>query len=193
VAIRSAGNHTFVYRQMVIGPVGGMRPSDGDLVRVVDRDHLPVGFGLWNSRSQITLRILAPGLSPPGAAFWEGRIRRAIELRREWKLGNASAPNLVQLIERHGVGVFSLVEDCRELDAFSCWLRGHPYAFLNTIKTAEHGRFDAAHELGHLVLHCEKAAHLGHDFEQEANDLLDRARTIGDSYGVNVTGSSGPR
>jgi Zn-dependent peptidase ImmA (M78 family)/DNA-binding XRE family transcriptional regulator len=95
----------------------------------------------------------------------------AIELRREWKLGNAAAPNLVQLLERHGVGVFSLVEGCRELDAFSCWLTGHPYAFLNMLKTAEHGRFDAAHELGHLVLHCDKAAHLGHDFEQEANDF----------------------
>ena len=36
VAIRAAGNHPFIYRKMVIGPVGGVRPVDGDLVRVVE-------------------------------------------------------------------------------------------------------------------------------------------------------------
>ena len=35
------GHHPFVYRKMVIGPVGPIRPRDGDLVRVVDRDGLP--------------------------------------------------------------------------------------------------------------------------------------------------------
>src|SRR3954468_16538498 len=70
VAVRAAGNHPFIYRKMVIGPVGATRPSAGDLVRVVDRDHLPIGFGLWNGRSQISLRLLATGLEPPGRDFW---------------------------------------------------------------------------------------------------------------------------
>src|SRR5689334_12337405 len=71
VAVRAAGNHPFVYRKMVIGPAGSVRPSDGDLVRVVDRERLPIGFGLWNSRSQISLRLLVTGFEPPGRAFWE--------------------------------------------------------------------------------------------------------------------------
>ncbi|HEX8200644.1 MAG TPA: class I SAM-dependent rRNA methyltransferase [Isosphaeraceae bacterium] len=83
VAIRSAGHHPFVYRKMVVGPVGSPRPRDGDLVRVVDRDRLPIGFGLWNGRSQIALRLLSHGDEPPGPAFWEDRIDRAVALRRE--------------------------------------------------------------------------------------------------------------
>ena len=83
VAVRSAGHHPFVYRKMVIGPVGPVRPRDGDMVRVVDRDGLPIGFGLWNARSQINLRILAGGVETPGVEFWEGRIDRALALRRE--------------------------------------------------------------------------------------------------------------
>ena len=39
------------------------------------------------------------------------------------------------------------------MDAFSCWRNGEPFIFLNTFKTTERSRFDAAHELGHLVLH----------------------------------------
>ena len=38
-----AGIHPFVYRKMIIGPVGPVRPRDGDMVRVVDRDGLPAG------------------------------------------------------------------------------------------------------------------------------------------------------
>jgi Zn-dependent peptidase ImmA (M78 family) len=51
------------------------------------------------------------------------------------------------------VRVFSLVEETRHLDAYSLWRNDKPYIFLNTIKTTERSRFDAAHELGHLILH----------------------------------------
>ncbi|WP_376773772.1 ImmA/IrrE family metallo-endopeptidase [Rhizobium mongolense] len=59
-----------------------------------------------------------------------------------------AAQNMVHLLVR----VFSLVENTRTVDAFSVWRGIRPFVFLNTIKTSEHGRFDAAHELGHLVL-----------------------------------------
>ena len=49
--------------------------------------------------------------------------------------------------------VFSLVEDCSDLDAFSFWHDGRPFVLLNTQKSAERSRLDAAHELAHLVLH----------------------------------------
>lgn len=68
-------------------------------------------------------------------------------------LGEAPIANMVHLLETKGVRVFSLVEDCHELDAFSTWLDGTPFVFLNTRKSAERSRMDAAHELGHLVLH----------------------------------------
>jgi len=73
--------------------------------------------------------------------------------RAEWRLGDGAVPNMVHLLEAHGVRVFSLAEECRELDAYSFQRGGRPYVFLNTMKSAERGRFDAAHELGHLLLH----------------------------------------
>lgn len=77
----------------------------------------------------------------------------AAGVRQSWGLGERRITNVVHLLERHGVRVFSLVEDCRAVDAFSFWRRGRPYVFVNTMKTAEHARMDCAHELGHLVMH----------------------------------------
>lgn len=73
-------------------------------------------------------------------------------LRQYWAIGQKPIGNMVHFMESVGVRVFSLTED-RRVDAFSVWHRDVPYVFLNTIKTAEHSRMDAAHELGHLVLH----------------------------------------
>jgi len=75
----------------------------------------------------------------------------AATLRRAWGLGNAPIPNMIHLLESKGVRVFSLAEETREVDAFCTWYEGKPFIFLNTLKSAERGRFDAAHELGHLV------------------------------------------
>jgi Zn-dependent peptidase ImmA (M78 family)/transcriptional regulator with XRE-family HTH domain len=74
-------------------------------------------------------------------------------VRRTWVLGNLSIRNMIHLLESKGVRVFSLALDAREVDAFSMWSDGIPYVFLNSNKSSEHSRFDAAHELGHLVLH----------------------------------------
>jgi len=43
--------------------------------------------------------------------------------------------------------------------------------FLNTMKTAERGRFDAAHELGHLVIHGQGRDLTSVRAEQEANEF----------------------
>ncbi|MEB2854112.1 ImmA/IrrE family metallo-endopeptidase [Pseudomonas atacamensis] len=75
----------------------------------------------------------------------------AATLRRAWGLGNAPIPNMIHLLESKGIRVFSLAEEAREVDAFCTWYEGKPFVFLNTIKSAERSRFDAAHELGHLV------------------------------------------
>jgi Zn-dependent peptidase ImmA (M78 family) len=58
--------------------------------------------------------------------------------------------------------------DASEVDAFSMWRQDTPFVFLNTQKSAEHSRFDAAHELGHLVLHRHGSPQ-GRIAEQEAN------------------------
>jgi len=58
--------------------------------------------------------------------------------------------------------------DAREVDAFSMWKGTRPFVFLNTYKSTEHSRFDAAHELGHLVLH-KHGPPSGREAEKQAN------------------------
>ncbi len=77
----------------------------------------------------------------------------AAVLRSMWALGEMPAPNVVHLLEAHGVRVFSLADECADLDALSAWIGDRPYVFLTHHKTPERARWDAAHELGHLVLH----------------------------------------
>jgi Zn-dependent peptidase ImmA (M78 family)/transcriptional regulator with XRE-family HTH domain len=74
-------------------------------------------------------------------------------LRQYWKIGNLPIPNLIHLLEQKGVRIFSLSIDAREVDAFSTWQGERPMIYLNTCKTAERSRMDAAHELAHLALH----------------------------------------
>ncbi len=90
-------------------------------------------------------------------------------VRRAWGLGDAPIVNMVHLLEAHGVRVFSLAKDYETVDALSFWRDNLPVVFLNTGKTAERSRFDAAHELGHLVLHRGERTPESPDAEKEAN------------------------
>lgn len=89
-------------------------------------------------------------------------------VRAAWGLGYKSIPNLVHILEMHGVRVYSLVHDGTEMDAFSLWQGDVPFIFLNTTKTAERSRMDAAHELGHLVLHAHTGGGTTKKHEDEA-------------------------
>jgi Zn-dependent peptidase ImmA (M78 family)/DNA-binding XRE family transcriptional regulator len=100
---------------------------------VADRYELP-------EHSLIQTENLAP---PEAAAF----------LRAHWGIGVRPVGNMINFLESHGVRIFSLVEETRHLDAYSLWRKDRPYIFLNTLKTTERSRYDAAHELGHLVMH----------------------------------------
>lgn len=103
-----------------------------------------------------------PHVDPEESAMW---------VRSFWGLGESPVPNMVHLLEANGVRVFSLAPDCLDADAFSTTKSGTPFIFLNTRKTGERGRFDAAHELGHLILHCEHRVPHGRDSEAEANQF----------------------
>jgi Zn-dependent peptidase ImmA (M78 family) len=90
-------------------------------------------------------------------------------LRQYWAIGEKPIANMVKLLETKGVRVFSLAENTRNVDAFSCWRGIEPYIFLNTFKSAERSRFDAAHELGHLALHRHGGPKQGRSAELEAH------------------------
>lgn len=92
----------------------------------------------------------------------------ALTLRNHWGIGQKPIGDTIKLLEAQGIRVFSLAESTKNVDAFSTWRDDKPYIFLNTFKTAEHSRFDAMHELGHLVLH-KHGASKGREAETEAN------------------------
>ena len=93
-------------------------------------------------------------------------VRAAEALRAAWGLGYRPIQNLIHLLEKNGIRVYSLVHDGTEVDAFSDWQGNTPFVFLNMSKTAERSRMDAAHELGHLVLH----GHTGGDGSKAQED-----------------------
>lgn len=94
----------------------------------------------------------------------------AATVRVAWGLGERPIRNMVHLLEANGVRVFSLAENTKTVDAFSMWRRDQPFVFLNTFKTPERSRFDAAHELGHLVMH-KHGGPQGREAEDEANQF----------------------
>lgn len=80
----------------------------------------------------------------------------ASNLRKAWGLGFGPIDNLVGLLEQKGIFVFRLLHDCERVDAFSLFLESRPVIFLNTQKgSSSRTRFDAAHELGHLIMHTD--------------------------------------
>ena len=94
----------------------------------------------------------------------------SVAIRDHWKLGEMSIDNIIHLLESKGVRVFSLFHSAKEIDAFSYWLNGVPYVFLNHQKSSERSRFDAAHELGHLILHRHGKPQ-GREAEMEADSF----------------------
>jgi Zn-dependent peptidase ImmA (M78 family)/DNA-binding XRE family transcriptional regulator len=116
-------------------------------------------------------------------------------VRANWGLGQQPVSNMIKLLESKGVRVFSLCEDTKNVDAFSCWRNEQPFVFLNTMKSGERSRFDAAHELGHLVLHKHGAPQDSRQAESEADrfasaflmpadDVLSRIRYVSDLSGL---------
>jgi Zn-dependent peptidase ImmA (M78 family)/DNA-binding XRE family transcriptional regulator len=92
----------------------------------------------------------------------------ATTLRYYWRLGELPINNVIHLLEEKGVRVFSLAINTRDVDAFSLWKDSTPFVFLNTQKSSERSRHDAAHELGHLVMH-KHGAPQGREAEAEAD------------------------
>lgn len=120
-------------------------------------------FNSWLERTFSLSGPDVPTLEAPGPKV------AAEMVRSRWGLGVQPVPNMVHLLDAHGVRVFSLASEHSDVDAFSFWHEGTPYAVLNTMRTPERGRFDAAHELGHLVMHGGAQEASGPEAEREAD------------------------
>lgn len=112
-----------------------------------------------------------PPVDLPNLGYENSPEAAARMLRQHWSLGEKPIGNIIKLFEAKGIRVFSLAENTRNVDAFSCWRGDEPFVFLNTIKSAERTRFDAAHELGHLILHRHGGPKQGKNAETDANSF----------------------
>ena len=87
----------------------------------------------------------------------EEDIEKAAALCREtWKLGLGPISNMMLVLENAGVICTREELGYTRMDGASQWFQtdGRPYVFLSADKAnGVRSRFDAAHELGHLVLH----------------------------------------
>jgi len=115
-------------------------------------------------------RFEIPQPSLPDLRYESTPEAAANSLRRIWAIGELPIRNMVHLLEANGVRVFSLDLESREVDAFSMWKANTPFIFLNRYKSSEHSRFDAAHELGHLIMHRHGSPQ-GREAEREADQF----------------------
>ena len=163
--------------EFFFGPTLEEPPVDGSSFRALSRltarlrdqalaaGALAIGLANWIDE-RFTLQVPSipeySGVEPEEAAM---------AVRTEWGLGERPVKNMIHRLEYYGVRVFSLPEDTVDMDAFSCWIGDTPFVFLNTMKSAERSRMDAAHELGHLVLHRRHHGVRGRDAEREADQF----------------------
>lgn len=78
-------------------------------------------------------------------------------VRQAWDVDPGPISSVVQLLEKYGVVVMRLPEITdRAVDAFSSYSGQRPLVLMSPAKNDKaRSRFDAAHELGHLVLHLD--------------------------------------
>lgn len=101
-----------------------------------------------------------PDLAPPKRMDFLTRIsaseieHAAENTRHAWQLGDGPISNVAWLLENKGMIGTRGVLETETIDSFSAWPGGRPCVVLGADKdSASRSRFDAAHELGHAVLH----------------------------------------
>jgi 23S rRNA (cytosine1962-C5)-methyltransferase len=81
VFAKSVGLHPLLFRKRI----SQVDPSAkaGDLVAVYDLDENLTGYGLYNPRAEIAVRMLTLDSTLPDESFWQDRLEKAVELRRK--------------------------------------------------------------------------------------------------------------
>ena len=116
----------------------------------------------------------------------EENIAEAAQFTREaWNIVPGPIPSVVQALEAHGVITLRLPSQTdTAVDAFSTHSGRRPLVFLSPSKDDKaRSRFDAAHELGHLVLHPDtepgsklveqEAHHFAANFLMPRDEIID--------------------
>ena len=114
----------------------------------------------WDLCRVLETNVRLPDSDVPSIAVSEADQKElddiAWEVRQRWAVPNGPVANVVRLLEQHGVIVLRARLDTRRVSAFSFDFGTRPLVMLgdDSGDTAR-SRFDAAHELGHLVMHSD--------------------------------------
>lgn len=104
----------------------------------------------------IEQRVNLPPVALPEISIGMLPEEAARLVRAAWGLGDGPIADMVGILERKGVIVARLPAATEEVDAFSCWIGPRPFVILASNKgAADRSRFDAAHELAHILLHAD--------------------------------------
>ncbi len=128
----------------------------GDLVNVFDKQGRPAGAGLYNPRAKIPLRVVCHSPEPVDEGYFEGALRRAVELRRTlfrldetteaYRLINSDGDGLSGLtVDRYGDTLLCEVYSLGIAQRLPGWL-----PLLHELAGTRHARVHVDHDLGSL-------------------------------------------
>ncbi len=115
-------------------------------------------LAIQNAATKVLAPVSLPDVPAPDIDAEPDDIEElAKQVRKAWAIPPGPLPNVVKLLEDHGVVVLRLPLDTADVDAFSLPFPDRPVVVLGTDKNDKaRSRFDGAHELGHLVMHGER-------------------------------------
>ncbi|GLK17321.1 hypothetical protein GCM10017602_18030 [Herbiconiux flava] len=125
---------------------------------------------LTHVRVNRLLNSLGPADVPrlPLASPLDQPADRARAVRKLWNLPPGPIPNMVALLEQHGVPCISWDVSSSRVDAIASWPHdAPPIILLGSHAPGDRLRFTVAHELGHAVMHDVPCA----DCEREADEF----------------------
>lgn len=108
VTVKSVGLHPLLYRKRIEHVERDIAP--GDIVRVMDTEGRHAGYGMYNPRAELALRMLGDASAPPDEAWWTDKLKTAVALRREM-LHLDDTTDSYRVIHAEGDGLSGLVVD----------------------------------------------------------------------------------
>ncbi len=97
-----------------------------------------------------------PSVNIPEINCEENIDKLVKKIREFWNLGNGPINNVIEILQDNGFVITRLSVGSKKVDAFSKWCNGRPYIILgDDKKSAVRSRFDACHELYHLIAHID--------------------------------------
>jgi Zn-dependent peptidase ImmA (M78 family)/DNA-binding XRE family transcriptional regulator len=95
----------------------------------------------------------------------------ARQVRQAFGMPSGPVQNVAEVLEKHGILLIRLPLDTADVDAFSLPFHDRPVVVLGADKNDRaRSRFDAAHELGHLVVHGDQIWGVK-EVERQANEF----------------------